>query len=201
MQPREGRQCAAQHRPDDRLVELDDEPPSQPRHQPGGQLRHRLGERLREIAAGPLVGKNVGHGRMSEPHRRGQRPGAGQRNLQRTAVVLGEFFDVVQVAAPPALGAPLRRIGAGGQSPAVGGQLAGLFEQPEGSPDHRRGRVPGGQFGPGQQIGQQIGDDPGGLPEIASGHGAQRSDDHQAALLAERTAELMTELPITRSPS
>ena len=117
--PREAARCgdrATEHRRQHRLVELDQQLDiGQPPAQLGNELSDSLGKRLAEIASRSVVGEHSITARTL--HHRRQRPGAGDRELDRSLVSLGVLLEQIEVSAKRADGQPMISAGGVGEPP------------------------------------------------------------------------------------
>ncbi len=99
--PREAARCwdrACKHRGQQRLIKLDQELDiRQPPDEFGNELSDSFGKRLAEIASRSVVGEQAITARTL--HHGRQRPGAGDRELDRSLVSLGVLFEQIEVSA------------------------------------------------------------------------------------------------------
>ena len=143
--------------------------PGDPAAYVGQVVADPLGERLRQLAAGAVVGEHLVAARPLDGGR--QRPGAGDLHLEVPGVALERLLEHVEVLAEQAAGPPLvaarRRAG---QPPArgleVGAELGDDGQRPA---RHRGGGAALGELGQVRQVGQLADDDAHGLGRVGPG--------------------------------
>ena len=155
-----GRHPAAEHGRQRRLVDLHDDPaPGDPAPHVGDVAAQPLGERLRELAAGAVVGEHpVAAGPLDGGR---QRPRTGDLDLERPGVALGLLLDGVEVLGQQGPRPPVVEAGRVGQPPAGGLEVgAEVGDTASARPVMSRVRAAARELGHVRQVGQLVEHDP-----------------------------------------
>ncbi len=199
-----GRHLAGDDRGQHRLVDLHDPAvdAAEPSAQVGEVGADALCERLRELAAGAVVGEHLVAARLLD--RGGQGPRAGDLGLERALVVLRQLLDGVEVLGEQRPCAPVVDPAGVGQPPAGGLEVraeAGHDREP--ATRHRGRDASAGHLRHVREVGQLAQDQAGRLGVVGvggAGHRAHAGGSRHAWTSTGRVDSMVAE-PTTRVPS
>ena len=151
-----GRHCAGQHGGQRGLVDLHEQLGARdPAADVGDVVAQPLGERLRQLAAGAVVGEHPVAARPLDG--RGQRPRPGDLDLEGAGVALAVLLDGVEVLGQQRPGPAVVDAGGVGQPPPGRLQVgAELGDQRQRATGHVGVRAAAGQLGQVGQVGQLV---------------------------------------------